>query len=153
METEANGSTKDSLKSLVTEWAKKHWPSLAAFTAGILLGALAVQQGYQGFRFGGSEYVLIKKGSIPKSLSIKGKWFFKMQTSGAVIQYDKLNCTLLLGEADISQAEASNEFSIINATRRVCVDHTSKEFETNVGWNSINAAVLPDNRKIMTLSR
>ena len=141
--------TEPSPKSLLTQWTKKHWPLLTAFATGALLGAVAVEQGYQGFRFGGSEYVLIKKGSIPKSLSIKGKWFYKTQTSDVGIQYNKLNCISIMGTADISQAEASNEFSIVDATRLVCVDPTSKEIKTNVGWNSINATVLPDNRKIM----
>lgn len=142
--------TETSPQSLVTEWAKKHWQLLAAFATGFLVGAVAVQQGYQGFKFGGSEYILIKKGSIPKSLSIKGKWFYKTETSGAALQYDKLNCTSIMGTADISQAEASNEFSITNATRLICIDPTSKEIiKTNVGWSSTNAAVLPDSREIM----
>lgn len=141
--------TEPSPKSLVTEWTKKHWQLLTAFAAGALLGAVAVQQGYQGFRIGDSEYVLIDRRSIPKSLSIKGKWFYKTQTSDVALQYNKLNCISIMGTADISQAKASNEFSIINATRLVCIDPTSKEIKTNVGWNSINASVLPESRKII----
>jgi hypothetical protein len=141
--------TESSPQSLIIEWTKNHWQLLAAFIAGALFGAVAVQQGYQGFRFGGSEYILIKKASIPKSLSIKGKWFYKTQTSDVAIQYDKLNCISIMGTADISQAEASNEFSIVDATRLVCIDPASKEIKTNVGWSSTNAAVLPDSRKII----
>ncbi|WP_058995136.1 hypothetical protein [Leptolyngbya sp. NIES-2104] len=144
-----NMETEASPKSLVTDWAKKHWQLLAAFTAGAFLGAIAVQQGYEGFRFGGAEYVLIKKASIPKSLSIQGKWFYETKTSGIPLQFDKLNCMSILGTADISQAAASNEFSINNATRRGCIDPESQVIKTNVGWRSINAAVLPDSRKIM----
>ncbi|MEG3969539.1 MULTISPECIES: hypothetical protein [unclassified Microcoleus] len=141
--------TEPSPRTLVTEWAKNHWQLLAAFAAGALLGAVAVQQGYEGFSVGGTQYVLIKKASIPKSLSIQGQWFYETKTSGVPLQYDNLNCISILGTADISQAAASNEFSINNATRRGCIDSQSQVIKTNVGWRSINAAVLPDSRKIM----
>ncbi len=141
--------TEPSPKPLVIEWAKNHWQLLAAFATGALLGAVAVQQGYEGFQFGGVQYVLIKKASIPKSLSIQGKWFYETKTSSVPLQYNNLNCISILGTADISQAAASNEFSINNATRRGCIDPKSQVIKTNVGWRSINAAVLPDSRKIM----
>jgi hypothetical protein len=141
--------TEHSPKPLVTNWAKMHWRLLAAFAAGASLGAVAVQQGYEGFRFGGTEYILIKKASIQKSLSIQGRWFYETKTSGVPLQFDKLKCMSILGIADISQTAASNEFSINNATRRGCIDPESQVIKTNVGWRSINAAVLPDSRKIM----
>ena len=134
---------------LVAELAKKHWKLLAAFTVGTLLGAFAVQQGYEGFSFGGTEYILIKKASIPKSLSIQGKWFYETTTSGLPLQFDNLKCVSILGTADISQQPASNEFTISNAKRRGCIDPQSQVIKTNVGWRSNNAAVLPDSRKIM----
>lgn len=141
--------TEPSPKFLVTEWAKKHWQLLAAFATGALLGAFAVQQGYEGFSIGGTEYVLVKKTSIPKSLSIQGNWFYETTTSGLPLQFDNLKCVSILGTADIAQKEASNEFTISNAKRRGCIDPESQVIKTNVGWDSDNAAVLPDSRKIM----
>jgi hypothetical protein len=140
---------KPSKIPVIADWARKNWQLLAAFIVGILLGAFAVQQEYEGVNFGGAEYVLIKKASIPKSLSIKGKWFYETKTSGASLIYGSLTCISILGAADISQAAASNEFSINNATRRGCLDPKSQIIKTNVGWRSINAAVLPDSRKII----
>ena len=102
----------------ITEWIRENWKLLVAFGVGALLGAFAVQQGYEGFSFGGTEYRLIKKASIPKSLSIQGRWFYETRTSGNPLQYDALSCTSILGTADISQNQVSNEFSINNATRR-----------------------------------
>ena len=77
---------------LITDWTRKNWKLLAAFVVGTLLGAFAVRQGYEGFSVGGTEYVLIKKASIPKSLSIQGRWFYQTRTSGEPLQYDNLNC-------------------------------------------------------------
>lgn len=133
----------------ITEWIRENWKLLVAFGVGALLGAFAVQQGYEGFSFGGTEYRLIKKASIPKSLSIQGRWFYETRTSGNPLQYDALSCTSILGTADISQNQVSNEFSINNATRRGCIDPDSQVISTNVGWRSTDAAVLPDSRKIM----
>jgi hypothetical protein len=134
-------------KLLVTDLARTHWKLLVALAAGTILGAFAVRQGYEGFRIGGAEYVLIKKASIPKSLSIKGKWFYTTETSSSAIQYAKNSCIAIMGTADISQAEASNEVRI-DAKRRVCTTPNNKDVDTNVGWSSYSAAVLPDSRKI-----
>jgi hypothetical protein len=141
--------TEPSPKFLVTEWAKKHWQLLAAFATGALLGAFAVQQGYEGFSVGGTEYVLKKKASIPKSLSIQGKWLYETTASDLPLQFDSLKCVSILGTADISQQPASNEFAISDATRKGCINSQAKVMPTNVGWHSNNAAVLPDSRKIM----
>ena len=54
----------------MNDWARENRKLIAVFAAGVLLGAISVRQGYEGFRFAGSEYVLIKKASIPKSLSL-----------------------------------------------------------------------------------
>jgi hypothetical protein len=107
----------------MNEWTQQNWKLIAAFGVGALLGALGVRQGYEGFRIAGSEYTLIKKASIPKSLTVHGKWFYETQTSDADLDYKQYSCKSILGVADISQgqdgAAVSNEFSIDNATRKV----------------------------------
>lgn len=137
----------------MNDWAKQNWKLIAAFAAGVLLGAISVRQGYEGFRFAGSEYILIKKASIPKSLSIQGRWLYETKASGADLNYDQFACKSILGVADISQgqegAPVSNEFSIDNAIRKACVDSQGKVLKTNVSWNSRNASVLPNSRKII----
>lgn len=134
---------------LIAEWTRKNWKLISAFVAGALLGAFAMQRGYEGFSWAGTEYRLIKEASIPKSLSIQGRWFYETKTSGNPLQYDNLSCTSILGIADISQPPISNEFNINNATRRGCIDPDGQVIQTNVGWRSTDAAVLPDNRKII----
>ena len=138
-----------SKKKIIAEWTGKNWKLIAAFFVGALIGAFAVRQGYEGFSIGGTEYVLIKKASIPKSLSIQGRWFYETRTSAEPLQYDVLSCTSILGVADISQrSSTSNEFSVDNAIRRGCINLDGKVSKTNVGWRSINALVLPDSRKV-----
>lgn len=135
------------------DWLKKRWALVSVFAAGLLLGVMSVSQGISGFRFAGSEYVLINKASIPKSLSVHGKWFYEAHVSNSDLHYDKLTCNTILGEADISHGNdssaISNEFYIYNATRRVCIDSQGKLSKVNVGWKSMNASVLPDTRRIV----
>ena len=114
----------------MNDWARENRKLIAVFAAGVLLGAISVRQDYEGFRFAGSEYVLIKKASIPKSLSLQGRWLYETKASGADLNYNKLTCKSILGVADISQgqegAPVSNEFSIDNAIRRACVDNQAR---------------------------
>jgi hypothetical protein len=138
----------------ITEWGYKNWRSILTFAAGTLvgafvLGAFAAQQGYEGISWGGTEYVLLKKASVPKSLLIQGSWIYETKTSDTPLVFNKLECKSIMGTVDISQAATSNEFNVNNATRRKCIDFKSRITETNVGWRSISAAVLPNSRKII----
>jgi hypothetical protein len=137
----------------MNEWLTKNRALVSMFAAGILLGAVGVSNGFAGFRFGGSEYLLINRASIPKSLSVNGKWFYEAHVSGSDLRYDKLTCKSILGEADISHGSdgsaISNEFYIYKATRRVCIDNQGRLLKVNIGWKSTNASVLPDTRRIV----
>jgi hypothetical protein len=54
MEEEPSKSPEPSKNPLIADWARKNWQLLAAFIAGILLGALAVRQGYEGVSIAGT---------------------------------------------------------------------------------------------------
>jgi len=134
-------------------WLQQNWRYVAVFTAGILIGAISVRQGYEGVRLAGTEYALLKKPSIPQSLSLAGRWFYKTETSGPELAYGSLKCMSILGFADISQGQdgsaVSNEFSVDNAIRRACIDTRGKIQKTNISWTSNIASVLPDSRRII----
>jgi hypothetical protein len=137
----------------MNEWAQKNWKIIAAFAAGALLGAIGVRQGYEGFSLDGSQYILIKKASIPKSLTVNGRWFYQTETSDADLDYKQYSCKSILGVADISQGQqgeaVSNEFSIDNATRKACITSNGESQKVNVAWNSKIASVLPGSRRIL----
>jgi hypothetical protein len=134
-------------------WAQQNWKFLAAFTIGVLIGAISVRQGYEGVRIADTEYSLLKKPSIPQSLSLVGRWFYKTETSGPELSYDTLKCVSILGFADISQGQdgsaVSNEFSVDNAVRRACIDNRGETQKTNISWTSNIASVLPDSRRLI----
>lgn len=142
-------SSENSLKVALKKWVKNNGKSIAIFAGGFLLGVFTIQQEILGIRLGGVEYVLIKKSSIPKSLSIEGKWFYETEISDVELEYDDVNCVSIMGEVDIAQDEATNEFNIVNAKRRLCIDSTSKEIRRNVIWSSKIAAILPESRQII----
>ncbi len=76
-----------------------------------------------------------------------GKWFYGTQASIADLDYKQYSCKSILGVADISQgqdgAAISNEFSIDNATRKICITSKGENQAVNVSWNSKIASVLP----------
>jgi hypothetical protein len=134
----------------IADFLNKPWKLMSAIAITAIIGGVAVSGGYVGWRCGSlNECVLLRKEDIPKSLSIKGKWFYETKTSGVALQFDALKCMSILGTAEISQDAASNEFDVVNATRLACIDPKSQAIETNVGWERINAAVLPESRKII----
>lgn len=137
----------------MNDWVQQNWKLIASFAVGALLGAIGVRQGYEGFRIAGSEYTLIKKASIPKSLTVHGRWFYETSTSDADLDYNQYACKSILGIADISQGQdgvsASNEFSIDNAVRKACITSKGEVKEVNVPWNSKTASVLPGSRRIL----
>ena len=137
----------------MNDWFTKNRKLVSAFVAGILLGAVCFSKGFTGFRFAGSEYVLVNKASIPKSLIVHGKWFYEAHASDSDLRYNNLTCKSILGEADISHGSdgfaISNEFDIHKATRRACIDNQGTLSKVNVGWKSVNASVLPASRRII----
>jgi hypothetical protein len=145
-------------ENAVTHFFNRHGKVLGTLVAGVAIGGVVVNQGYIGWHCGESANgcELVKKGPVPKSLILKGSWFFRTKTSGAPLKYDDKACTSVLGTAEISQAELSNEL-YIEGIRKSCVSNygganasgNTSQVPVNVGWTSKNAAVLPDSRRIM----
>jgi hypothetical protein len=147
-------------KKTIGDFFNEPWKLVSALATIALIGGVAVSAGYVGWRCGSlTECVLVRKESIPKSLSLSGIWFYETKTSDAVFQYRERKCTAILGKAEIFQSEVSNEFRI-NAVRYLCVlpasntenrsnsNNSPTEITTNVGWSSNNASVLPDSRRV-----
>jgi hypothetical protein len=135
-------------------WLNHNWKLLSSlFAVAFLLGAASARQGFAGIRIAGLEYGFIKDQSIPKSMVLDGKWFYRASASASDLRYDQLTCKSILGEANISHgtdgSANSSEFDIHHATRKVCIDKQNLAAKVMVGWKSVKASVLPEDRSFI----
>jgi hypothetical protein len=71
------------------DWLNLNWRFiLSFFVVTFLLGAASARNGIEGIQIAGLKYGFITNPSIPKSMVLDGRWFYRASASASDLRYD-----------------------------------------------------------------